>query len=280
MSFDSEANLVFISDQLEPRHPLLVDRLRGILGDHGIPLRIIRGTKDLWCRDYMPVQVAPGQFVQFQYSPDYLIGYEDTITNLDDIDPIPEIVSCLHSEVVLDGGNVVRWGNRAVVTDKVFRENPAVRREILLDLLRNQLRVNDVIVIPQEPGDVIGHADGIVRFLDAENVFVNDYSEVDPPFGRRLQSVLRRAGLNRVELPYCPEDEETDGIPSAIGCYANFLMIRGLAILPTFGGPADNAAKQVLVERAQHFAIESIDCTDLAREGGVLNCVTWTIAAG
>ena len=39
MITDSEANLVFISDSLEPRFPILVDRLRGILGDYGIPLR-------------------------------------------------------------------------------------------------------------------------------------------------------------------------------------------------------------------------------------------------
>jgi hypothetical protein len=34
MICDSEANLVFISDRLEGGYPLLVDRLRGILGDH------------------------------------------------------------------------------------------------------------------------------------------------------------------------------------------------------------------------------------------------------
>ena len=131
MICDSEVNLVFISDQLEPRYPLLVDGMRGILGDHGIPLRIISGANDIWCRDFMPIQVAPGEFVQFCYSPDYLICYEYTVTNLDDIDPIPVIASCDRSEVVLDGGNVVCWGNRAIVTDKVFRANPRLKKDQL-----------------------------------------------------------------------------------------------------------------------------------------------------
>jgi agmatine deiminase len=134
-------------------------------------------------------------------------------------------------------------------------------------------------VIPKEPGDVIGHADGMLRFVDAETVFVNDYSKVAPSFGRRLQSVLRRASLNWIELPYCPVAEETDGISSAVGCYANFLMVRGLIILPTFGIAEDITARQVLVKRAPQFAIETSDCTKLAKEGGVLNCMTWTMDA-
>jgi agmatine deiminase len=279
MISDSEVNLVFVSDLLEPRYPPVVDRLRDILGDHGIPLGFIGGTNDIWCRDFMPVQVVPKEFVHFRYSPDYLVGHEHLITNFDDIDPIPEIANFERSEVVLDGGNVVRWGNRAIATDKVFRENPRVGRKTLLDLLRDQLRVDEIIVIPQEPGDVIGHSDGMVRFLDAETVFVNDYSKVAPSFGRRLQSALRRARLNLITLPYCPVAEESDDIPSAVGCYANFLMVRGLIILPAFGIPEDETARQVLIERAPQSTIESIDCLDLAQEGGVLNCVTWSIVA-
>jgi agmatine deiminase len=279
MISDSEANFVFVSDLLEPRYPPLVDRLRGILGEHGISLRIIKGTQDIWCRDYMPVQVAPARFVRFRYAPDYLVGYEDTITDFDKIDPIPEIVRYQQSKIVLDGGNVVRSGKRAIVTDKLFHENAGVEPDNLLDLLQRLLNVDEVIVIPQEPGDEIGHADGIVRFLDAETVFINDYSEVARPFGRRLQSVLRRASLKWIKLPYSPVAEETDDIPSAVGCYANFLMVRGPIVIPTFGTPEDEAARQVLIERAPQSTIESIDCLDLAQEGGVLNCVTWSIVA-
>jgi agmatine deiminase len=125
----------------------------------------------------------------------------------------------------------------------------------------------------------IGNADGMIRFLDAETVFISDYSNVAPSVERLLRSILRRARLNWIELPYCPKTDKKDGIPSAVGCYNNFLMVHGLIILPTFGIPEDDGAKQVLAERAQHFVIESIDCTDLAREGGVLNSMTHSIVA-
>jgi len=65
-------NLVFISDRLPARHPALVEGLGRILADHGIPLRTIASTRDVWCRDYMPVQLAPGEFLQYRYEPDYL----------------------------------------------------------------------------------------------------------------------------------------------------------------------------------------------------------------
>jgi agmatine deiminase len=144
-------------------------------------------------------------------------------------------------------------------------------------MLRQQLRADELIVIPKELGDVFGHADGMVRWLDANTVFVNDYSEVDPRFGQHLRSVLRQARLNLIDLPYRPENKSTADIPSAVGCYANFLMLRGLIVMPTFGIPEDDIARQVVVERAPHFAIATVDCSDLAEAGGVLNCVTWTI---
>ena len=107
---------------------------------------------------------------------------------------------------MLDGGNVVRWGSRCLVTDKVFRENPGVDRDDLLGRLREALRVEDLIVIPKEPYDVVGHADGVVRFLDDRLVVINDYSKVAPWYGKRLGSILRRAGLEWVVLPYQPEE--------------------------------------------------------------------------
>jgi hypothetical protein len=81
--------MVDISDLLEVRFPALVDGLRHILTEHDIPLRAIHGTKDIRCRDYLPVQVEPGAFVRFQSAPDYLEGYEELITVASDPGLIP-----------------------------------------------------------------------------------------------------------------------------------------------------------------------------------------------
>jgi agmatine deiminase len=271
-------NLVFISDRLPARHPALVDALGRILADHGIPLRTIAGTRDVWCRDYMPVQLAPGEFLQYRYEPDYLRhGFEHLMTRPGDIAPIPEVEMCSTLDIILDGGNVVSRGHRCIVTEKVFRENPGLARADLLGRLREALRVEGLIVIPKEPYDVVGHADGVVRFLDDALVVINDYSEVAPWYGRRLRSILRRAGLEWVELPYRPEEASPGDIPSAVGCYVNFLIMRGLVVMPGYGREEDDLACRVIGDNTCGMAVVPLDCTDLARCGGVLNCATWSI---
>ena len=88
--------------------------------------------------------------------------------------------------IILDGGNVVGGTTIAVLTDKAYRENHEVERCSLRSKLTELLGVNQCIMIPCEPGDTIGHSDGVVRFLDENLVVVNDYSKVDPSYGRRL----------------------------------------------------------------------------------------------
>jgi agmatine deiminase len=110
MMGDARVDTVFIADGLDRRFPAVADGLRRVLADHGIPLRTIGGTKDIWCRDYMPVAVGVGAFVQFRYEPDYLEGFEHLITRPADIETIPEIERCTSSTIVLDGGNVVGHG--------------------------------------------------------------------------------------------------------------------------------------------------------------------------
>jgi hypothetical protein len=69
---------------------------------------------------------------------------------------------------------VVGWERRCIVTDKVLRENPNFGKDELLKVFRERLHVDDVIVIPKEPYDVVGHADGVVRFLDEGTVAINE----------------------------------------------------------------------------------------------------------
>ena len=37
-----------------------------------IPFTYLKGTKDIWCRDYMPIQIQKDRFVFYRYTPDYL----------------------------------------------------------------------------------------------------------------------------------------------------------------------------------------------------------------
>ena len=58
MIADHETNVIFVADTLKRRFPDVYQGLSSILGGHGIPLRTIPGAKQVWCRDYMPIQVG------------------------------------------------------------------------------------------------------------------------------------------------------------------------------------------------------------------------------
>jgi len=276
---DSETNAIFFSDLLPRRHPELSADLLRILKDARVKTGLVPGTRDIWCRDYMPVQVGPGRFVQFTYRPDYLAGkYEHLITPPEVAEGLPCITECVRSDIVLDGGNVVRWTDMAILTDKVYRENPRCAPERLGRRLRERLEVEKIIVIPREPYDGIGHADGVVRFIDGRTVLVNDYAAM-PAYRKRLHAALRRAGLEWQEIPYRPAEDQTDGIPSAVGNYINFLQVGRTILMPVYGQKEDEAAARCLERAFPAGRVIPLPCGQLAREGGILNCVSWTIKA-
>ena len=274
---DDQTDRVFISDRLEARFPAVAEGLRRILADHGVAVERIAGTKDIWCRDYMPVQTGAETFVWFRYDPRYLRGRKDEITTPADIFTIPLLKKCQSSEIVLDGGNVIGWEDRCIMTERVYPENRGIKRAELREKLRNLLGVETLTLVPSEPEEEFGHADGIVRFIDRGTVLVNDYSANDAPYGDELTSTLQGAGLDCVKLPYGPDEGLPGKVQSAFGVYVNFLRVRGLVVMPSFGIDRDEEALRVVKERVPGSEVTSLDCRELSRAGGVLNCVTWSV---
>jgi agmatine deiminase len=217
MIAESDTTVVYVADTLERRFHDVFHALKSILTDHGVPLKIIPGTRDIWCCDYMPIQVAEDQFVQFRYAPDYLIGDDHHLRADGEISrTLACIERCAISGIVLDGGNVVGWHDKAILTDKIYKENAGLERSGLRARLKQLLRVRTLIVIPKEPYDPIGHADGMARFLDEKTVVVNDFSIVDENYGSRVLRCFERIPLEYFEVPYRPQPEVRNGIPSAV----------------------------------------------------------------
>ena len=276
---DWETNHVCFSDLLPGRHPGLWRGLIGVLVSNRIEHQLLAGTKDIWCQDYMPVQVGADAFVQFRYEPDYLKGHQDLITDARVSESVQHIHTLHTSGIILDGGNVVAARGKVLLTEKVFRENP---RYVRLELRGELEKIFEAtcLFVPKEPGDTIGHADGVVRFLDEDTVLVNDYAQVDPRYGQRLRAALRRHGLGVEELAYFYTGEEVDGISSAVGNYVNYLWVSGLIIVPAYGVPQDDTACRTLERLLPGTKVVPLRCEALARAGGVLNCVSWGIRTG
>lgn len=278
MITDKETNFIYLSNLFEERCPNEFQQLKHWFDKLEIRNGILPNTKDLWVVDFMPLQVRQDYFLQYKYDPDYLKTKKeqpsktDPAKVCDEIGIVPNKVS-----IVLDGGNIVKCKNKAILTTKVFRENSSYSEHNLIAEIKNQLQVEQVIIIPQEPKDFVGHADGMVRFIDEDTVLINQYpkNKTYQDFGYCLRWSLRNAGLHYVELPYISwqNNDEND----ATGCYINFLEVGRYIFYPVFGVQEDFLAliqlKKVFMDRD----IFEIDCHELAKLGGVLNCSTWNI---
>ena len=70
---DNQCNRVFFSALLRERCPIAFRGLTEVLERYEVPWSLLEGTNDIWCRDYMPIQVLPNHFMGYDYHPDYLL---------------------------------------------------------------------------------------------------------------------------------------------------------------------------------------------------------------
>jgi agmatine deiminase len=279
MITDHQTNFVYLADTLEKECSTVFEQLTKYFKRYNIQYDVLQGTKDIWVRDYMPVQVAEDYFVQYQYNPDYLNtpALQKSIT---DGYAISTSLGLKVNKVgiKLDGGNVVKWKNRVIATTKLIKENKPYKEHALLQEIKAQLRVDDLLLIPEEPHDIIGHADGMLRWVDDKRVLVNtypDHNEALESFGYLLRACLRNAGIEMIELPYYPWQNKSD--LDATGCYINYLEVGYFIFYPTYHTPRDAQVHEILTQTFKEKIITGIDCRELAPAGGVLNCITWNI---
>lgn len=279
---DQNTNKLYLADTLPEKYPAFYKEFSELLDKCGINHELLKGARDIWARDYMPIQVEKNKFVKFQYTPDYLNykKYQNTISDVNTIwkqinKPVEE------TDIVLDGGNVVHRNNKAILCDKIFKENPKYSRKELISKLRKLLKVDQLILVPQQPSDFIGHADGMVRFLDDSTVIINDYSKEKEHFQRAFKLALDNAGLDYIEIPYNPYDN-TKTI-QANGIYINYLQVGENIIVPQFKNSRNEemTENKIVLEKFMRLfpksQIHAIDSNDIAEEGGVLNCISWNI---
>ena len=274
---DTETNTVFVSSLLNYRYPVLYESLSKILLKENIELQELKNTKDIWCRDYMPVQLGEHDFLQFIFHPDYLKAREYRNLRTRPALAYPEFLRLVReSDITLDGGNIVKYKNKVIITNKVIDENSGYSKTDLLDLLKEELEVDQVIVIPQLPDDITGHSDGMVRWIDEKNVLVNDFRKYHRKgYAEQLKKSLETQGLRITLMPW--DGWKNKEAMDDTGDYINFLHVGNLIILPEFDTLMDSMAKSVIRHCYPKAKVYGINCRQIAREGGLLNCCTWNI---
>ena len=223
----------------------------------------------------MPIQYEDKKFMQYKYDPGYLKTIKGQKTK-SDVNLICETlnIATAKTSIVLDGGNVVKSKHKAIISTRVFKDNLGYPHHNLISEIKNQLEVKEIILIPEEPGDFTGHADGVLKFINENTVMLNVYPDdkTYEVFFESIYAALRNAGLDIYAMPYTSWKNKSSN--DANGCYINFLEIGNFIFCPVYGLYED----QVAIIELQHCfpdrKIIGIECTELAAFGGVLNCAT------
>lgn len=277
---EAYSHVVYLSALMASRYPETCRRLTEILDRHNVAFAFLNGTKDIWCRDFMPVQAPSGRLIQFRYDPSYLRDsrYSDSRSDVRHVDDANNIKP-IFSDINLDGGNVVMYGNKAIITDRVFSENPDWTKETLLSELSKLLECEITIIPAYKPDyDFTGHADGMIRFVDNETVLVNNLEQDFKYMKKAITKALDNANLKYINFPFF--DHRIKGNREhAIGIYLNYLEVGDLIVMPVFGVPGNKDAEALakLEEVFPDKTIETIDYHDVALKGGILNCTTWIL---
>jgi agmatine deiminase len=251
-------------------------------------------TNDAWCRDHGPIfvrndrtgEVALTDWKYNAWGGKYLPYASD--------DRIPaRIAGALglrrfRNGMVLEGGSIDGNGAGLLLTTESCllnrNRNPGLTRAQIERNLRDWLGASAILWLGEGivGDDTDGHVDDLTRFFKAGGVVTAVESSRGDANYRALRSNLGRlrawrspAGrrLDVVELPMpAPCHFRGRRLPAS---YANFLVINGAVLMPTFQQPRRDArAAAVLAGCFPGRDIVGIDCLELVLGCGTLHCIS------
>ena len=259
-------------------------------------LRIVCDTNDTWARDHGFISLVDDQghrrlldYCFNGWGEKFPAGLDNAINRrLYDLGEITgEYVDCL--DFVLEGGSIESDGKGTVFTTSScllapHRNQPLTKAQIE-ERLKHDLCAERILWIDYghlTGDDTDGHIDTLVRICPDDTIL---YVGCDDPEDeqyedlRRMEAQLttfrtldgRPYRLKKLPLPR-PIYEDDDRLPAT---YANFLVINGAVLCPTYGqSDLDDEALCTIGEAFPGRDIIGIDCRPVIRQHGSLHCCT------
>ena len=194
-----------------------------------------------------------------------------------------------YDDFVLEGGSIESDGRGTVLTTSVClmapnRNQPMSQAEVE-QVLKERLCARKIVWFDHGQligDDTDGHIDTIVRICpDNTLLYVGCDDENDPQYAdlHALEQQLKAATdadgkpyrLLRLPMPDALYDDG-DRLPAT---YANFLIINGAVIVPTYAQEENDARALALVAEAfPGYDIIGIDSRTIVRQHGSIHCLT------
>lgn len=274
MITDPQTTTVYFSNLLPKKCPTLYQSLDTILRERQVEYHLLPNTRDIWCRDYMPIQTDEKRFVFYKYNPNYLQKphLKRTITDVTQIGAVECLrqVEAVTLDLVVDGGNVVKCGDKIVMTEKVFFENKDKSREEVQRLLEEAF-LCDIVFLPWDTVEEYGHSDGIIHYAGGNRVLMTNYSDSDADMARKFTKILDKH-FEVIHLEYNVKHKHRRS-----WAYINYLQVGGLVLVPQLGIPEDEQAVQQIAQALPQCEVIGIEALEAVRKGGAINCISWNV---
>lgn len=222
----------------------------------------------------MPIQTDEKRFVFYKYNPNYLQKphLKRTIT---DVTHIGE-VDCLRQseavtlDLVVDGGNVVKCGDKIVMTEKVFFENRDKSSDEVRRLLEKAF-LCEIVFLPWDTVETYGHSDGIIHYAGGNRVLMTNYADSDADMAHKFTRILDKH-FEVIHLEYNVKSKHMRS-----WAYINYLQIGNLVLVPQLGISEDEQALQQIANALPQCEVMGVQALEAVRKGGALNCISWNV---
>lgn len=194
-----------------------------------------------------------------------------------------------HPDLVLEGGAIECDGAGTLLTTERCllspSRNPALGRTALEQRLQETLGVERILWLAHgglAGDDTDGHIDTLARFTDTGTIVYQDCQDPRDEHFAPLQAMAKELAALRtaagepyrlIPLPLPHPLRNARGQRLPLG-YANFLLINGAVLMPSYNDPADKNATAILATCFPEREIVPIDCRALTTQYGSLHCVT------
>lgn len=213
------------------------------------------------------------EWILFKYFPKYLKNPKFRSLICDNQNICKELgIKYSYINLILDGGSVVYQDDLYFVSERILSDNHTLSKTQIIKNLEEIFKTEKIILIPEMSNDFTGHLDGVMTILDYRTILINNFQN---PYKDQINSILQKNKFNIEILSYNPYSNKT--YHSAKGIYINYIKTDKLIFAPIFKQNEDELVLSKLQLLYPSLFLIPILCSDLAKAGGLLHCVSWEI---
>ena len=275
-----------------------------LLAKRGVPQHLVSvyevDSDDTWARDHGPITVASDtgfKLLDFQFNGwggKFDASRDNAISGA--LARAGAFTAPLETvDFVLEGGAIESDGEGTLMATRECLLNPnrngVVDQGEIEQVLRRYFGVTTINWLGSgflQGDDTDSHIDTLARLCpDNRIVYVGcpDPADVHYQALAKMKAELHefRGAIGKpyklFELPWPQPVYSADGerLPAT---YANFLILNGAVLVPTYQDPSDALALRTVAEAFSGYEVVGIDCRVLIEQHGSLHCITMQLPEG